>query len=331
MLSSLACIWGLGNTVAGLIGNSGLPPRRQRLHPNNSYTAWSLLVHFGCEAGSTPETCPKSANMGWRYLYLVIGGLCLVMSLIRAFVLRSKESPRWLVLTGEIDQTVDVLNYISGKNGSDYNITTEGFITSTRTMREIRSLRQNMQRCAGLFSPGKRLQLMLGLIIMWTLIGIAQVFLLGLKQKHIIANTGLKIPLVCCILALLSCREWCCSGKFQQLYHVSRFYNLVCCGNLRADHQHGHGRNSPTVSNFYRNHSCLLRRLRCRIHHGSKSIPEPSVLISQRVVLKLTLCYHLCVIAPLLLVTQKTMNLPALTDTLLKLLTLSIEVLVPDY
>ena len=111
--------------------------------------------------------------MGWRYLYLVIGGLCLVMSLIRAFVLRSKESPRWLVLTGEIDQTVDVLNYISRKNGSEYNVTTEEFITSTRTMREIRSLRQNMQRCAGLFSTAERLRLMLGLIIMWSLIGIA--------------------------------------------------------------------------------------------------------------------------------------------------------------
>ena len=55
ILSSLATIWGVGNAITGLV-------------------AWPLLVNFGCPGGSTSETCARSENMGWRYLYITLGG-----------------------------------------------------------------------------------------------------------------------------------------------------------------------------------------------------------------------------------------------------------------
>lgn len=95
------------------------------------------------------------------------------MSFIRAFVLRSKESPRWLISTGEIDQAVDVLNYISSTNHSDYTVAVEVFIPSTRSIQQTRTVKQNIKRFGRLFSGAKNLRLMLGLMVMWALIGIA--------------------------------------------------------------------------------------------------------------------------------------------------------------
>ncbi|KAM0546949.1 hypothetical protein ACHAPJ_010609 [Fusarium lateritium] len=156
ILSSLAGIWGLGNAITGLI-------------------AWPLLVNFGCPSGSTPENCSKGENMGWRYLYITLGGLCLVMSLVRAFVLRSAESPRWLISCGRMHEAAEVINNISKMNKSSYHITEDQFlpITQTETDNEVRSWRANIHRAAELFAGPKQLRLMIGLIMIWALIGIA--------------------------------------------------------------------------------------------------------------------------------------------------------------
>ncbi|EMT65609.1 Putative MFS-type transporter PB1E7.08c [Fusarium odoratissimum] len=136
ILSSLAGIWGLGNAVTGLI-------------------AWPLLVNFGCPSGSAPETCSRGENMGWRYLYITLGGLCLVMSLIRAFVLRSLESPRWLVSCGKMNEAAEVINHISRMNKSNYHVTGDNF------------LQPEQEKADG------EIRLMIGLIMIWALIGIA--------------------------------------------------------------------------------------------------------------------------------------------------------------
>lgn len=139
--------------------------------------AWPLLVNFGCPSGSTPETCSKSDNMGWRYLYIVLGGLCLVMSLIRSFVFRSQESPRWLIACGRIPEAVDVLNAISSTNGSNYTVSVDQFIpVPERSQNETVSIHDNLRRAGKLFSGPKQLRLMICLILMWILIGIAYVY-----------------------------------------------------------------------------------------------------------------------------------------------------------
>ncbi|KAF7556450.1 hypothetical protein G7Z17_g1442 [Cylindrodendrum hubeiense] len=155
VLPGLAGVWGMGNAFTGLI-------------------AWPLLVNFGCPSGSTPENCSKSDNMGWRYLYIVLGGLCLIMSLIRSFVLRSQESPRWLISCGRVSEAVDVLNAISVINGSDYTVSEDQFMpVPEQTQNETVSIRDNVRRAAKLFSGPKQFRLMAGLTLMWMLIGIA--------------------------------------------------------------------------------------------------------------------------------------------------------------
>ncbi|KAF5644097.1 synaptic vesicle transporter SV2 [Fusarium sp. NRRL 52700] len=127
------------------------------------------------ECGSTPETCSRGENMGWRYLYITLGGLCLVMSLIRAFVLRSLESPRWLVSCGKMQEAAEVINHISKMNKSDYHVTGDNFLQPEQEKAdgEVRSWRANIVRASRLFYGAKQIRLMVGLIMIWALIGIA--------------------------------------------------------------------------------------------------------------------------------------------------------------
>ncbi|KAJ5098123.1 sugar transporter, partial [Penicillium argentinense] len=153
ILSGLASIWGIGNAITGLI-------------------AWPLLVNFGCASGSDPSTCPKSANMGWRYLYIIIGGLSLVMSFIRALVLRSRESPGWLISCGRIDEAVSVLNSISATNKSEYRVRSDQFIP-TSLESPSQSLGETFHRARKLFVGPKQLRLVLLMVGMWAFVGIA--------------------------------------------------------------------------------------------------------------------------------------------------------------
>lgn len=114
--------------------------------------------------------------MGWRYLYITLGALCFVMALIRAFVLRTTESPRWLVACGRQDEAVAVLNHIASMNGSNYRVEADQFIPDDGEAAKTASFRENMQRLTRLFSGGRQIWLMSCLVLIWFLIGIAYVF-----------------------------------------------------------------------------------------------------------------------------------------------------------
>ncbi|KUL82554.1 hypothetical protein ZTR_09172 [Talaromyces verruculosus] len=120
LLTGLACVWGLGSAVTGLI-------------------AWPLVVAFCCPNGATPETCSRSDNMGWRYLQILLGGLCLVMSLIRSFVIGMKGSPKWLVTKGRIEEAVAAINSISKTNESEYVANIHQFSALFRVSEEVAS------------------------------------------------------------------------------------------------------------------------------------------------------------------------------------------------
>ncbi|GJN75763.1 hypothetical protein PLICBS_009869 [Purpureocillium lilacinum] len=91
-------------------------------------------------------------------------------------------------LIGEIQQAVDVLNHISAANRSAYGVTVNDFIPSMRSKRHTRTLKQNITRLGLLFHGSKRLRLMIGLGVMWTLTGIAYPLFIVFLPYYLAAN-----------------------------------------------------------------------------------------------------------------------------------------------
>ncbi|KAJ6098915.1 sugar transporter [Penicillium canescens] len=167
LLSALACLWGLGNTFTGLI-------------------AWPLVANFCCPDGATPATCTKSDNMGWRYLYIIIGCLCLVMSILRSFVLDMSESPKWLISQGKLNEAVVSINKISKINKSAYIISSEQL--HPHQAEAPNTLGNTFSMVACLFRGRQQIRSMICLIILWLLVGIAYpiytVFLTYYLEAH---------------------------------------------------------------------------------------------------------------------------------------------------
>ncbi|KAL4799463.1 major facilitator superfamily domain-containing protein [Aspergillus venezuelensis] len=153
LLTGLACVWGLGNAVTALI-------------------SWPVVVNFCCPNGSDPSTCSKSQNMGWRYIEIILGGLCLLMAIARSLVLGMHESPRWLISQGRVDDAVTALNSISSTNRVEYTVATGQFcdipadqIPKRNWVDEIKSIKE--------LPVGRRkIRLMVCLILLWGLVGI---------------------------------------------------------------------------------------------------------------------------------------------------------------
>ncbi|KAE8361094.1 major facilitator superfamily domain-containing protein [Aspergillus caelatus] len=139
---------------------------------DSSWTAWPLVVNFCCPAGATPETCTKANNMGWRYLYIILGGLCLVMSVLRTFALGMSESPKWLVSRGELNEAVASINTISKVNKSTYVM----MVNQLRPHEQEDSksaIKKAASMVGALFHGSKQIRSMICLILLWLLIGIA--------------------------------------------------------------------------------------------------------------------------------------------------------------
>ncbi|KAL4906962.1 hypothetical protein BDW74DRAFT_167020 [Aspergillus multicolor] len=154
LLTGLACIWGLGNAITALI-------------------SWPLVVNFCCPNGTTPETCTRSDNMGWRYIDILLGALCLLMSIARSFALGMHESPKWLVSQGRVDDAVTALNQISSKNKAEHRAAAGQFchpaagdeVAKRTWLEEAVSVKE-------LFQGLRNLRLMTCLILLWAFVGI---------------------------------------------------------------------------------------------------------------------------------------------------------------
>jgi hypothetical protein len=70
--------------------------------------------------------------MGWRYLLFALGGLTLLLWVIRAFVFPFYESPRYLLGRGREADTVQVLNAIAAYNGSTSTLSEEALADAGR-------------------------------------------------------------------------------------------------------------------------------------------------------------------------------------------------------
>ncbi|KAG9239300.1 hypothetical protein BJ875DRAFT_531822 [Amylocarpus encephaloides] len=97
LLTALSAWWNFGQVVVSLVG-------------------WVFLANFTCPTDSTPETCKRADNMGWRYVMITLGGMALVFAIIRLFVFKMPESPRYLLSKGRDAEAVEAVNYVARRN-----------------------------------------------------------------------------------------------------------------------------------------------------------------------------------------------------------------------
>ncbi|KAH8663441.1 sugar transporter [Tricladium varicosporioides] len=152
LMTLLAVMWGTGNAIEALIG-------------------WPLITKYSCSPDATPTTCSRSDNMGWRYLYITSGLLCFVMAVIRVFLLKIEESPKWFVANGKFEEGSAALNRIARLNKSDFTISGNQF--QSINMEEIKKRSFDFSHVKGLFNTKERARSTGGIFFLWMGIGVA--------------------------------------------------------------------------------------------------------------------------------------------------------------
>ncbi|KAF8603132.1 MFS general substrate transporter [Ceratobasidium sp. AG-I] len=88
-----------------------------------SLVAWPIISNYSCAATAT--TCARKDNMGWRYFLIAMGGLMIVLWIIRFFVFKLYESPKYLMGRGRYAEAVDVVRAVAEYNGKTSHLTVE--------------------------------------------------------------------------------------------------------------------------------------------------------------------------------------------------------------
>ncbi|KAJ5257235.1 hypothetical protein N7478_013339 [Penicillium angulare] len=104
LLTALSAWWNLGQLIISLL-------------------AWVFLANFSCPTDSTPATCSRRDNMGWRYTMITVGALSLAFTFIRIFAFKLPETPRYLLSQGRDQGAVDAVNYVARQNGKPEPLT----------------------------------------------------------------------------------------------------------------------------------------------------------------------------------------------------------------
>jgi hypothetical protein len=122
LLTVLSVWWALGQLLGSLVGLKFLlsPPHRIL---NKGQVAWPLIANFSCPTTSPPSPCLRSENQGWRYFLYTMGGLMLVLFVIRFFVFHLYESPKFLMGRGLDAEAVEVVHKVAAFNGTTSSLT----------------------------------------------------------------------------------------------------------------------------------------------------------------------------------------------------------------
>ena len=110
----------------------------------------------GCAAlpAGTPQNsstcCTSGSNMGWRYLFIILGAITLAIFFLRYFVFHFYESPKFLLSKGDEQKAIDVLHKIAKFNKAPPPTLT---IDMFRAIDETSSLESHEQ----LAEPGQKL------------------------------------------------------------------------------------------------------------------------------------------------------------------------------
>lgn len=69
--------------------------------------------------------CARSANMGWRYLLFTLGGVTLFVFILRFFVFKFQETPKFLIYRGHDSRAIQTLQHMAEVNGKKCALTLE--------------------------------------------------------------------------------------------------------------------------------------------------------------------------------------------------------------
>ena len=70
--------------------------------------------------------------MGWRYVVFTLGGLMLLLAILRTFAFPMYESPRYLLGRGHDDAAVAVVREIARYNGTETRLTVDDLEEAAR-------------------------------------------------------------------------------------------------------------------------------------------------------------------------------------------------------
>ncbi|KAJ5730930.1 Sugar transporter [Penicillium malachiteum] len=144
LLTVLSIDWALAQVLANLV-------------------AWPLLGDMTC---SSADGCTKAKNMGWRYYMITMGGLGMLMFVVRFVFFTIYESPKYLMGKGQNGQAVKVVHEVARRNGG----------TSTLSQDDLdefdRSQNQPQVHIRALFNSPKQAYSTTLTILVWAFIGL---------------------------------------------------------------------------------------------------------------------------------------------------------------
>lgn len=99
----LAAWWGLGQTIAVLV-------------------AWAFIPNYSCDLEGE---CTSKMNRGWRYCWYINSGIVMAGALIRIFLFKLDETPKFLISNGRDEEAVAALRKIAVKYNRPFSLTVE--------------------------------------------------------------------------------------------------------------------------------------------------------------------------------------------------------------
>ncbi|KAK4153295.1 hypothetical protein C8A00DRAFT_43786 [Chaetomidium leptoderma] len=160
LLTVLSVAWAVAQVVATLV-------------------AWPLLGNLTCQEGSE---CTREGNMGWRWFLIAMGGMTVVMFLVRFGLFTIYESPKYLMGKGRDEDAVRIVHEVARRNGKTTALTVEdlkacepeGYVHEANVTDAVKRKLEDIkfERVRALFAT-KKLALSTGLIMaIWAFIGL---------------------------------------------------------------------------------------------------------------------------------------------------------------
>jgi len=120
-----------------------------------AFASWGFLPNFSCSESTPAGECRREDDMGWRYLFFLMGGLTLIGWICRFFLFKLYESPKYLASLGRYEEAIEVLNAISKYNGGPerQSLSVDDLRNAEQVSGETRERNAHMKRAFAHLGP----------------------------------------------------------------------------------------------------------------------------------------------------------------------------------